>query len=225
MFIRPGPGGGVNIGNMTLKEMIALAWRVMPFQISGGPAWLDTLHYDVIAKPEAKPQQTQIPLMIQALLADRFQLLLHRGTKALPVYALVMARKDGKPGSGLTEPNPANCRQRDPPVLPCIDMTLGPVGLTAANMPVRDLAPALSRLLGRTVVDKTGLTQRFDMKAEWTADETLGQPPPGAATPAASLATASIFTAFQEQLGLKLEAQRGMVEMLIIDRAEKPSEN
>src|SRR5271169_2652300 len=81
MFIRPGPGGGVSITNMTLKEMIVIAWRVQPFQISGGPPWLDSLHYDVIAKPEAKPKQGEISLMLQSLLQERFQLTLRHETK------------------------------------------------------------------------------------------------------------------------------------------------
>jgi Protein of unknown function (DUF3738) len=66
MFIRPGPGGGVSITNMTLKEMIVIAWRIQPYQISGGPAWLDSAHYDIVAKPESKPKQDEIPLMLVA---------------------------------------------------------------------------------------------------------------------------------------------------------------
>jgi uncharacterized protein (TIGR03435 family) len=98
VFIVPGPGGGVSLNNFTLKEMIVFAWRVQPFQISGGPPWLDSAHYDVVAKPETKPKQDEIPLMLQALLADRFQLVIHHDTKELPLFALTLARKDGKLG-------------------------------------------------------------------------------------------------------------------------------
>src|ERR1035438_9136549 len=84
MFIRPGPGGGIRVTNMTLKELMVIAYRIQPFQISGGPAWLDSAHYDVIAKPEKKPQQGEIQLMLQSLLADRFQLTVRRETKELP---------------------------------------------------------------------------------------------------------------------------------------------
>jgi uncharacterized protein (TIGR03435 family) len=240
MFIRPGPGGGVSITNMTLKEMIVLAWRVQPYQISGGPPWLDTIHYDVTAKPEAKPQQAEIPLMLQALLEDRFQLALHRETKELPVYALVVARKDGKLGPSLTESKEGGCTQFDPskppppikpgerPALGCGGMMMGPGRLTAVGIPVANVVPGLSRLLGRTVVDKTGLTGKFDINLEWSPDDPAVQMPlpPGAPPPApAGNGGPSIFTAFQEQLGLKLDSQKGPVEILVIERAEKPSEN
>ncbi|MCU1335402.1 MAG: peptidase BlaR1 [Bryobacterales bacterium] len=86
MFIRPGPGGGVSITNMTLKEMILIAWRIQPYQISGGPEWLDSIHYDVIAKPENQSAQSELSQMLQTLLEDRFQLKLHRETKELPGY-------------------------------------------------------------------------------------------------------------------------------------------
>ena len=240
MFITPGPGGGVRISNMTLKEMIVLAYRVQPFQISGGPPWLDSLRYDVVAKPETKPKQDEIPLMLQALLAERFQLTIHRETKELPMFALVLARKDGKLGPKLVphegecpapDPNkpPAPPEPGKPPKLGCGGMMMGPRGLTAVGMPVASLVPMLSRILGTTVVDKTGLTEKFDISAEWAPDENQaaallppGAPPP---SPAADNGGPSVFTALQEQLGLKLESQKGPVEILVIDRVEKPSEN
>jgi uncharacterized protein (TIGR03435 family) len=240
MFIRPGPGDGVTITNMTVKEMIVLAWRVQPFQISGGPAWLDSVHFDVVAKPAGKPQQTEISLMLQSLLEDRFQLTIHRETKELPIYALVMARKDGKLGPGLTKTKEGSCTPPDPskppPLLkPGERPTLGCGGsmmvlgrMMAVSVPVANLAPGLSRLLGRTVVDKTGLPGNFDIDMEWAADDTQAAQllPPDAPKPApANVAGPSIFTALQEQLGLKLESQKGPVEVLVIERAEKPSEN
>src|SRR5215467_5171170 len=109
MFIRPDPGGGVTITNMTLKEMIVHAWRVQPFQISGGPAWLDSVHYDVIAKPETRTTPLEIPVMLQALLKDRFQLAIRRQTRELPIYALVLARKDGKLAPGMKESKEGSC--------------------------------------------------------------------------------------------------------------------
>lgn len=239
MFIRPGPGGGVSITNMTLKELMVLAWRVQPFQISGGPPWLDSAHYDVTAKPETRPQPTELPVMLQSLLEDRFQLAIHRESKELPIYALVVSRKDGKLGPGLTESREGGCTPPDPnkpppppkpgepPTLGCGGMFMSPRGINAVSVPVGNMVPMLSRLLGRTVVDKTGLTAKFDIKAEWTPDETLGfQPPPGALPPPPTDSAApSLFTAFQEQLGLKFESQKGPVEILVVDRAQKPSEN
>jgi uncharacterized protein (TIGR03435 family) len=238
-FIRMAPGGTVNITNMPLKEMIVLAWRVQPFQISGGPTWLDSARYDISAKPENSPQPGGIPPMLQALLADGFQLKIHRETKDLPLYALVVARKDGKLGPRLTESKEGSCTPIDPskpppprepgksPTLGCGGVMMGPRGLTATSAPIANMIPALSRILGRTVVDKTGLTGKFDISLEWTPDESQAMPfPADAPKPSPSDVTGpSIFTALQEQLGLKLESQKGSVEMIVIDHAEKPSEN
>ena len=239
MFIRTTPGGRVNITNMTLKELMVIAWRIQPFQISGGPAWLDSAHYDITAKPETSPKQGELQMMLQSLLADRFQLTIHRETKELPLYALVVAKKDGKLGPGLTESKEGSCTPPDPskappppqpgkpPALWCGGMMMNRSRLTAVSVPVANLTPMLSRLLARTVVDKTGLTGKFDVSMEWTPDETQAmQLPPGAPTPPPSDFTGpSIFTALQEQLGLKLESQKGPVEIFVIERAEKPSEN
>jgi uncharacterized protein (TIGR03435 family) len=239
VFIVPGPGGGVSLNNFTLKEMIVFAWRVQPFQISGGPPWLDSAHYDVVAKPETKPKQDEIPLMLQALLADRFQLVIHHDTKELPLFALTLARKDGKLGPKLI-PHEGACAALDPserlppsepgkrPVLPCGVMQMGARTLMAVGVPIASLVPGLARILGSTVIDKTGLTGNFDLRAEWTLDENqaLAFLPPGTPPPPPSdTAGPSIFTAMQEQLGLKLISQKGPVEILVIDRAEKPSEN
>jgi len=224
---------------MTLKELIVIAYRIQPFQVSGGPAWLDSARYDVIAKPEKKPQQGEIQLMLQSLLADRFQLTVHRETKELPVYALAVARKDGKLGAGLAESKEGVCTQPDPNKLPpprepgkaptlfCGQMMMSLNHLSAVGVPVENMIPMLSRLLGRTIIDKTGLTAKFDIKMDWTPDESQTiQLPPDAPKPAVSDATgSSIFTALQEQLGLKLESQKGPVEIFIVERAEKPSEN
>jgi uncharacterized protein (TIGR03435 family) len=177
--------------------------------------------------------------MLQALLADRFQLTLHRETKELPIYALVMARKDGKLGPRLTESKEGGCTMPDPTKPPpppepgkpatlgCGGMMMSPRRLTASSVPLANLAPTLSRMLGRTVVDKTGLAGKFDISLEWTPDETQAiQLPPDAPKPLPSDGSGpSIFTALQEQLGLKLESQKGPVEIFVIERAEKPSEN
>ncbi len=178
--------------------------------------------------------------MLQALLAERFQLVIHRETKELPMFALVLARKDGKLGPKLV-PHEGECTPPDPTKPPpprepgepfamgCGGMGIGLRGLTAVGVPVGNLVPMLSRILGTTVVDKTGLTNKFDISAEWAPDENQAAAllPPGAPPPATASDSAgpSIFTAMQEQLGLKLESQKGPVEILVIDRVEKPSEN
>ena len=237
MFISPGPGGGVRITNMTLKEMIVLAWRVQPFQVTGGPSWLDTLHFDVVAKPESPVPQDQMPVMLQALLKDRFHLVVTQEMKELPIYAMVLARKDGKLGPGLTETTESSCTQFDPKNPPRPQSTGGPAPKFCGNMgtngrsmnayarSVGDMAPLLSRLLGRSVVDKTGLTGKYDIQLNWAPDENQSlAPAPAGQSPVDSTA-ASIFTAFQEQLGLKLESQKGPVEVVVVLSVDKPSEN
>jgi uncharacterized protein (TIGR03435 family) len=239
MYIRTLPGGRVNIANMTLKEMIVLAYRIQPFQISGGPPWFDSIHYDVSAKAESAPKPGEVPQMIQALLADRFQLTFRRETKELPIYAMVLAKKDGKLGPSLTETKEGSCTMPDltkPPTPPepgkplprnCGQMMMNPGRIRAVSVPVKDMTPILSRMLGRTVIDQTGLAGNYDFTMEWTPDDIqLAQMPPDAPKPAPSDTTGpSIFTAIQEQLGLKLESRKGPVEIFVIDRAEKPTEN
>jgi len=153
MYIRLVPGGGLNVTNMTLKELITIAYRIQPFQISGGPPWLDGIHYDILAKPDGQAKQDEVPLMLQALLADRFQLILHRETRELPVYALVLARKDGKLGPGLVEAQPGSCQTPDPsgprpqPGQPlpkfCGGMMMSPKSMNATSIPVGNLIPML----------------------------------------------------------------------------------
>jgi uncharacterized protein (TIGR03435 family) len=175
--------------------------------------------------------------MIQALLADRFQLKIHREMKTLPIYALVLARKGGKLGPRLVKVN-GNCvavdlnkpappsDPRKPPVPRCGGIAMRSDALRARSVQISDLTQNFSRLLGRTVVDKTGLTGKYDISMEWTPDEPPAPQIPGAPqSPLPETGGPSIFTAIQEQLGLKFEAQKGPVETIVIDRVEKPSAN
>jgi uncharacterized protein (TIGR03435 family) len=239
VYVRSSPGGRFNVNNMTLKELIVFAWRVQPFQVAGGPAWLDSAHFDVSAKAEKTFKPDELVIAVQSLLADRFQLAIHKETKDLPIYALVLSRKDGKLGPQLIEQKEGACTPYDPqkpppppepgkpPELRCGGMRMSPREIYASSIPISQLVPSLARFLGRTVVDKTGLTGKYDVTLHWTPDDMqLAQLPPDAPRPAASDTSGpSMFTALQEQLGLKLESQKGPVEMIVIDRAEKPSEN
>ena len=245
--IRPGANGGLNINNMPLKEMITFAWRIQPYQISGAPPWIESARYDITTKPDHKPNFDELLLMLQSLLEDRFQLKTHSETRDLPIYALVLANKDGKLGPQLTETKEGGCTVFDPnkppppptdpgkpPVLGCGGMFMGPDRLGAAGIEIGRVVPMLARMLERTIIDKTGLTAKYDIQLHWTPDPSQmmqgpfggGPPPPGApAPPPIDPNGPSIFTALQEQLGLKLESQKGPVEMLVIDHVEKPSEN
>ena len=238
MWIRP-IAGGTTMTNMTLKELIVIAYRIQPFQVSGGPAWLDSARFDISAKSEGPRKPGEIPLMLQALLEDRFKLAMHRDTKELPIYALVLAKKDHTLGPRLTESKEGSCTEDDPSKPPpppepgkpstlgCGGVMTGPRQLTAASVPLARLISALERRIGRTIVDKTGLTGNFDIVLQWTPDENELAVlalllPPDEPRPSASDSTGpSIFTALQEQLGLKLESQKGPVEILVIDRAPR----
>ena len=237
-FIRLAPGGRLDVTNMPVKEMIAIAWRIQPFQISGSPGWLESARFDISAKPEDGAKQSEVPAMLQALLADRFQLMFHRETKELPIYALVVANKDAKLGPKLTESKEGGCTPFDPtkpppppqpgkPSTMCGGMMMGPDRMSTTSAPIADLIPMLSRILGRTVVDKTGLTGKYDISMEWTPDESqaIRFSPDGPRPPPSDPTGPTIFTALQEQLGLKLESQKGPVEILVIDHVERPSEN
>lgn len=205
--------------NTTLDDLITFAYGVHAKQITGGPAWLESDHYDITAKPEAEglPNRKQIEGMLQKLLADRFQLAFHRDKKELNVYAVV----PGKTAAKLTK------SEADPNGLP--GLGFGGLGkLVARNANMKDFADLLqATVLDRPVVDQTGLSGRWDFTLNWTPDEFqfagLGvKPPPPTDKPDAP---PDLFTAIQQQLGLKLEGTKAMVEILVIDKVEKPSAN
>jgi uncharacterized protein (TIGR03435 family) len=108
------PGGRLEIANMTLKEMIVNAYSIQPFQVSGGPGGLDSLHYDLSAKASEESKREDVLLMLRSLLADRFQLVLRREIRQFPIYAMVVTRKDGQPGPKLIPSKQGDCIQPDP---------------------------------------------------------------------------------------------------------------
>lgn len=194
-------GGGLTLKYMTLKDLIAFAWDVRDFQITGGPGWINSTHYDVSAKSQNAQGMFQLRPMVQPLLAERFQLAIHKGTKELVFYALVIGKNEAK-----LKPSEA----RSPEFR-------GHGGeFSAKGIPISLLAGKLAEELGRPVIDKTGLTGKYDFNLQWTPDD--GEQKTDPSRP-------SLFTAAQEQLGLKLESQKGPVEVLIVDRAERPTEN
>jgi uncharacterized protein (TIGR03435 family) len=235
------PGGRFSATNVPLKFLIGFAYDVKDFQISGGPAWINSDRYDISAKAEDRVPPGQIRQMTQALLADRFKLTLHRESKELAVYELVAAKgglkiAPSKEGSCAT-PNPNSppppMRPGDPPPRFCGGIRMGRGLIEAYGITMERLLTALSNALGRTVIDKTGLTGSYDVHLEYTPDPGMGAAafgpggPGGGPNPApdTDAAAPSIFTALQEQLGLKVDSAKGPVEVLVIDSVEKPSEN
>jgi len=246
VMIHMAPGGRFVAENITVKFLLQESYGVKESQISGAPGWLDSEHYDIEAKPEDSPadqdrkltpeeRHAQLMLMLQSMLADRFKLTLHHDTKEMEVYALVVAKNGPKlHEAAVTPPDSAPAelpKPGGPPPKGGIWMTgRGQLNVTGANLGM--FANVLSMQLGRIVLDKTGLKGNYEFTLKWTPDEGQGQmfrgagdgqprdaaPPPDASGP-------TIFTAVQEQLGLKLESQKGPVDTLVVDHVERPSEN
>jgi uncharacterized protein (TIGR03435 family) len=223
--------------NVPIQLLIVVAYRIKEFQVSGAPAWLTSDRYDIEAKSEGDPTfEASLP-MLQTLLEDRLQLKIHRETKELPVYALVVS-KPGKlrEAEGECGPRP-NAPPPPPepgklPAPPCGGIFFFPGHLTGQKVAITQLLDSLSRVTGRVVLDKTNLTGKYDINLDYTPEQGQFQAPPGGAPPPGLPPLPptdpngpSLFTALQEQLGLKLESQKGLVEMLVIDHVERPSEN
>jgi uncharacterized protein (TIGR03435 family) len=182
----------------TVKNLIAYAYGVPDFRVLGGPAWSEGETYDITAKAAGSPTNAELKVMMQQLLASRFHLTVHSESKEASVYHLVVAK------SG--------------PKLKPADKGLG-IGfgkglLNGRGADMATLASVLTGRLGRTVIDQTGIEGFYEFTLAWAPDEA-----------ASGDTTTSIFAALQEQLGLKLEAAKGPVEMFVIDRVERPSEN
>ncbi|HXJ37802.1 MAG TPA: TIGR03435 family protein [Bryobacteraceae bacterium] len=219
------PGAGtLRASGATLKNLIASAWHIENFQISGGPGWISTDRFDVNARAGSPVPGPQLRPMLQALLADRFSLKTHMETRTLPMYDLVLAKN----GPKLARPKDAVCPDPPRPRQSCGGLSMSNRShIYGEQAPVSDLIDLLKVALGRNIEDKTGLTAKYDIQLNWTPDETLfpgiGSERPDAPVP--ELDGTSLFTALQEQLGLKLEARKGPVEVIVIDHAEKPGTN
>jgi uncharacterized protein (TIGR03435 family) len=196
-------------------------------QIIGEPAWSTGEGFDIEAKVAAADLPTlakmtfdQRRTMFQQILADRFKLVVHHETRELPIYVLTIS----KGGSKLKESAPDDPAATSPRRK---GMMMGSGKVTATDAQLSMLVTTLSRNLGRTVVDKTGLTANYDFTLEWTPEGAAAPPaggsPSGAAPP--DQPGPDIFTAVQEQLGLKLESTKGPLDVVVIDHIEKPSEN
>jgi uncharacterized protein (TIGR03435 family) len=232
--IQPSPGGRLVMENVPLRVLLQSAFGVRDRQLSGGPAWMDSDRFDIAAKAEGNPPGKQMAgPMLLPLLEERFRLKFHRETRQLPVYALTLA----KGGLKLQPAKEGTCQHwsLDTPPIPMVvgekqptfcgfrgfafegmDQILEMLGST-----MTELASGLSRAMRETVVDNTGLPGEFDIKLRWAREIMTGLPDPDAA---ANTTGPTLFTALQ-QIGLKIESTKGPVEIIVIDRVEKPTAN
>jgi uncharacterized protein (TIGR03435 family) len=217
-------GNTLHAEAQALAGLVTYAYGIEDFQVSGGPSWIysrdlygsDTYYsrdlygsdtYEVVAKAggEAAPSTDQFKQMLQALLADRFQLKIHLESKEMPAYELVVGKNGHKLKDATADPD-AHTNWRSGPAAQ---------HYSGKKVSMADLVFLLRTQSGRPVIDKTGLTGKYDFELEWAS----GDPPPPEAT------APSIFTAVQEQLGLKLESVKAPFSIVVIDQAERPSAN
>ena len=245
-------GGGVRNTNATLRMLIRQAYRLgLTDEIVGGPPWIDTDGFDVDARPAKPVTLAESAYMMRTLLADRFKLVARKESREGPVYALVLARRDGALGPQIKRPAgecvmtvPAFAQAEPkspdtgkssawpPPGRPGRRCGVGPDGDTmkAGSVTMMTLITVLTPLMDRPVVDKTGLAGMFDFDLRYDGSATpfLGRGRGAAVAPDVPSDPArapSVFTALQEQLGLRLDSQRGAVDVLAVVSAELPTEN
>jgi uncharacterized protein (TIGR03435 family) len=232
-----GQPGQVMVTNYTLRDIVRNVHMLQAYQIVGGPEWIGADKFDIVAKAAVGAPPGQMMVMMQTLLAERFKLRTHRETRDLPIYALVLARPDGRLGARLTRAavdcaalRAARERGENPPMPapsgnhPVCGMNTNPGRMVAGAYELRDVARNMAPIVGRSIIDRTGLAGAYDLELTWTPDQTPATPP-GAPTPSFDPDGPSIFTAVQEQLGLKLESTTGPVDVLVIDSAERPTED
>jgi uncharacterized protein (TIGR03435 family) len=221
--------GRYTIRGFTLAWLLRSAYRVQEFQIVGGPDWINSERFDIeatYAETPGGPSQTN--LMLRTLLAERFKLALHNETRERPVYALVLARADRRLGPQLQK-STRDCATAKGPE--GCGSSVGPGFIRSRGRTMAQFAESLAQLtntgssLNRLIVDRTGLEGLYEVTLKFTPENI----PPSGPTPAGFQPVdpngPSIFTALQEQLGLKLDAQRAPVNVLVVDRVEKPTEN
>jgi len=189
----------------TLKALIWIANEVSADRIIGGPSWIDQDHYDIDAKADGPADAPLLHQMLQTLLADRFQLQVHREARTVSGYSLVVA----KGGLKMKQVEPGQSH----------GTRGGRDNLTAENIQLSRLAARLTTIVGAPVVDETGNTGYFDFTLKWAPDRTTASPD------TARESDPSIFTALQEQLGLKLERGKVSIEMIVVDHAARPTLN
>ena len=197
-------GGFLRMGNVTLKQIIRYAYGISETQIFGGPKWMEEFRFDIVGKADDNADRNSLIAMLQPLLAERFHLTLHHETRTVAGYALEIAKSGIKaPVSEQTGGPSSNTTQ---------------TSINAKAFPMSALALRLAVVLQRPVVDMTGEKRIFDINLRWSPDGMQGGGSGSAELP-------TLFTAIEEQLGLKVEARKVPVDAIVVDSAELPGEN
>ncbi|HLH31851.1 MAG TPA: TIGR03435 family protein [Terriglobia bacterium] len=199
-----GRNGVLKMWNVSLKRCIRYAYNIPEDQVLGGPKWIDELRYDILAKVDHSVDEPELLTMLQPLLAERFKLKLHHETRLMPGYILTVAKGGIK--ATVADPNRHSGGNG------------GRGFIDSRASQLSGLTIRLSALLERPVLDMTGDKRKFDFHLQWNPQDTLGGD-------AATSDSPSLTTALQEQLGLKLESRKVNADVLVVDRAELPSEN
>jgi uncharacterized protein (TIGR03435 family) len=217
-----GTSGYFRAANITVRSLIVSGYRLFDFQVIGGPDWITTARFDIEARADraALPlrEPDAINLMVQSLLEERFQLKTHTETRQLPVFTLVVAKNgtklmptvEGRPGPGGLSAGSSKS-----------STTAAGTEMSGSGMTISRLTNMLSGPAGRPIIDKTNLSGTYDLVLKFAPIQTVI----AGGDAGAESAWPSLFTALEEQLGLKLESARGPVEVLVIDSASKPPEN
>jgi uncharacterized protein (TIGR03435 family) len=206
------PGGRFTAINANVRMLMGFAFQVRDFQIIGAPGWLTTERFDITATAGRNAPASELRVMLGSLLAERFALRFRRETRQMPIYALTMARANGRPGPQLIA-SPGDCLQRR-----MCGLTSSPAdgveSTRGGDVRMSQVASFLTLVVrDRMVVDRTGLEGIFNLHLRWTTDDRLTADSP----------VPSLFTALQEQLGLRLESTSGPVEVLVIDSVGRPT--
>jgi uncharacterized protein (TIGR03435 family) len=235
--MHPSPGGRLTATNVTAKALIQWAYSIREFQLSGVPGWAESERFDVTAKSDGSPRydflKPELETMFQSVLAERFKLTVHRDSKELPIYSLIVAKN----GPKIHAVDEGDCPEVPTPQNPCRSLRTNQFGqMTGEKAPMGALAVILTNFMGRIVVDKTGLKGSYSYVLNWTrylqqAQSEGGPSPTGVDRPISQTpfdpasVQPAISTALEEQLGLKLESGKGPVETIVIDHLERPSQN
>jgi uncharacterized protein (TIGR03435 family) len=216
------PGGRLVGTNVTVPTLVRLAYNLRLFRlIVGGPDWIRSEHFNVETSAQGNPGFDEIRSMVQSLLADRFRFVAHPETQQLPIYALVASKPGSLPPSDAAKCSTGADGSTSLPF--CGALLPSPTPITngrhmiGRSLTIQDLIRQLDGFVDRVVIDKTNLAEKYDVDLTFATQQLL--------TGDATDVPPSLFTALQEQLGLKLDAQTGPVDVLVIDRVEKPSEN